>query len=197
MSPRPRTEDEDDRLAAIHEAAHAVFAIGDEEQPVRLADAVTLAGRGFGAAAISLDEARRDALKAAGAYDAVKARQVLIWAFVAGGVAETHAASLWDIPLTAAETRQATVVDYHLARTVLAQIAGHGDDWLLEDYEVDIAEALKGKIWDVVAAFAEVLRTQRTLSADDATTLVRRLCQEHLSDEDEDEDEPGEGAEEA
>lgn len=178
--PRPRTPDEDDRLAAVHEAAHAVFALGDEAQPIILAEAVTLAGRGFGAAAIGLDLIR---LRALAEPARVRARETLIWSFVAGGVAETHAAKLWNIPLAPAETRAATQVDYQLARQVLAEIHAEVEDRQLAAYEADIALALDGRIWDVVAAFAAVLQNDRRLEAAAATALVRQLCAEHLADD--------------
>ncbi|KQV64032.1 hypothetical protein [Caulobacter sp. Root343] len=181
--PRPRTPDEDDRLAAVHEAAHAVFALGDEDQPIILAGAVTLAGRGFGAAAIGLDTVRLGTLTDPGR---VQARQTLIWSFVAGGVAETHAAKLWNIPLTPRETRAATQVDYQLARQVLAEISAEVDDRQLAEYEADIALTLEGKIWDVVAAFAAELQDKRRLEAAAATALVRKLCAEHLADDPDD-----------
>lgn len=177
---RPRTSEEDDRLAAIHEAAHAVFAIGPENQPILLADAVEITGRGFGAAAIGLDTGR---LKRLAAADQTHAREILIWAFLAGGVAETRAARLWNIPLTPSETAAAARDDYALARQILAEIADAAAGRQLADYEDDVANNLEGKIWDVVVGFSAVLHEKRRLEPAAATALVRALCAEHLADD--------------
>ena len=161
----------EDEVAAIHEAAHAVFAeFGDW---TKLAGPVVLKGPGHGDVVMATDPpAIQRAIAADPGFDRDLPRIHLIRSLLAGPIAERMLVESGRAELGEGELEAACEGDYAVVAEQIDQLDPPRPD-LLERLERDVRARLEEPaLWSAVERFAAVLLDRRRLEADEAWAIL-------------------------
>lgn len=169
--PDRMTEDE---VLAVHESAHAAFAVFG--QWTRLAGPVVLKDRGCGDVVMGTDvEAIRRILRADPGFDRDLPRIELVRALLAGPAAERRLARDGRATLSEEDLSDSSSNDYEVAVGQLRALDPPRPD-LLAALEREVRQRLdEPAIWSAVERFAAVLAERRSLGADEATAILEAI----------------------
>ena len=161
----------EDEILAVHEAAHAVFAVFGEW--TRLAGPVVLKGPGHGDIVMATDiEAIRRTIEADPRFDRDLPRINLIRALLAGPIAERILMETGRAELGEDDLRAASTGDYAVIAEQLAELRPPRPG-LLHRLERDVRRRLEQPAtWSAVERFAAILLDRRRLEADEAMGLL-------------------------
>lgn len=164
----------EDEIAAVHEAAHAVFAVSGEW--TKLGGPAALQGPGHGDVIMSTDpEAIRRSIAADPAFDRDLPRIQLIRSLLAGPVAERILLETGRAALGEDELRQASAGDYAVISEQLGQL-NPPRPGLLERLEREVRQTLaEPAIWSAVEQFAAILLDRRSLEPNEATAILHGI----------------------
>jgi len=170
-SPRFMTDDE---VAAVHEAAHAVFAVFG--QWTRLAGPVVLKGPGYGDVVMGTNiEAIRRTIEADPGFARDLPRIHLVRSLLAGPIAERILAAGGRADLSEDELRDVSKNDYRVAAEQLGELETPRPR-LLDQLEREVRDRLEQPvIWSAVERFAAILLERRRLEAEDATAILEGM----------------------
>jgi hypothetical protein len=171
----------EDEIAAVHEAAHAVFAVFGEW--TKLAGPVVLKGPGSGDVVMSTDsEAIGRAIEADHGFDRDLPRIHLVRSLLAGPIAERILADTGRAVLGEDELREASEGDY----SVIAEQLGQLDPprpGLLDILERDVRKRLdQPATWSAVERFAAILIERRRLEPEEAMAILHGIRVESAVD---------------
>jgi len=163
----------DEEIAAVHEAAHAVFAMLGPW--TRLAGPVALVRWGEGDVVMGTDgQAIGRALAADPGFDLDLPRLDLVRALLAGPAAERLLAERGRAALTEADLAATSAGDYGVAAEQLAALRRPGPD--VAALEGEVRRRLEEPaLWSLVERFAAVLLERRSLTADEAERALKAL----------------------
>jgi hypothetical protein len=167
----------EDEVAAMHEAAHAVFAaLGP---CIRIHGPVTLDREGGGDVRMSTDAAAiAAAAEADPLFDRTGPRLQLIRALLAGPMAERMLVESGRVRLSETDLAQAFEGDYEVICEQLDALGPRGRA-LLPGLEADVREALAGPaLWATVERFAFILLQRRSIGAQEAESIVKGIAAE-------------------
>ena len=164
----------DDEVAAVHEAAHAVFAVLGEW--TKLAGPVVLKGSGCGDVVMSTDaEPIRRTLAADPGFDRDLPRIELVRLLLAGPIAERILIDRGRASVSEDVFADSCRGDYG----VIAEQLGHLNPprpGLLEELEREVRRGLEQPaIWAAVERFAAILLERRRLGAEEASAMVEEI----------------------
>jgi hypothetical protein len=164
----------DEEVAAMHEAAHAVFAAFSPW--TKLAGPVALGEGASGDVTIGTDVvAISKAMKLIGDFDRGLPRIHLIRALLAGPMVERLLVERGRTDLGEADLLAAGVGDYANVREQMAALS-ETDDNLLPRLEAEVRHILeRPRVWSAIEQFAEILLERRRLEAGEAEAAARRL----------------------
>jgi hypothetical protein len=164
----------EDEILAIHEAAHAVFAVFGEW--TKLAGPVVLNGPGSGDVVMSTDaEAIRRSLSADPGFDRDLPRIHLVRSLLAGPMAERILAESKRAALGEDDLREAARNDYAVVAEQLEALDPPRPE-LLGQLEREVRRQLEGPAtWTAVERFAAILLERRRLEAGEASTILEGL----------------------
>jgi len=171
----PGTEEmTEDEILAVHESAHAVFALFGAW--TRLAGPVVLKDRGCGDVVMGTDvEAIRRTLAADPGFDRDLPRIELVRALLAGPIAERRLVRDGRATLSEADLRDSSSNDYEVAAEQLRALDPPRPD-LLGALEREVRRRLEEPaVWSAVERFAAVLAERRSLGADEATAILESI----------------------
>jgi len=163
----------DEEIAAVHEAAHAVFAVHGPW--TRLAGPVALARWGEGDVVMGTDgQAIGRTLAADPGFDLDLPRLDLVRALLAGPLAERLLAERGQASLTEADLAATSAGDYDVVAQQLACLRRPGPD--LDRLEGEVRRRLEEPgLWSLVERFAAILIERRSLTADEAERVLKAL----------------------
>jgi hypothetical protein len=161
----------EDEVLAVHEAAHAVFAVAGEW--TKLAGPIILKGRGDGDVVMSTDtEAIRRSIEADPGFDRDLPRIHLIRSLLAGPMAERILMETGRAALTEQDLREAGRCDYAVVAEQLDQLSPPRPG-LLDRLEREVREKLEEPAtWSAVERFAATLIERRRLGAQEASAML-------------------------
>lgn len=167
----------DDEVAAVHEAAHAVFAVFGEW--TKLAGPVVLKPRGCGDVVMSTDgEAIRRTIAADAGFDRDLPRIELVRALLAGPMAERMLVESGRARLTRGELADSSRGDHAVVSDQLARLNPPRPD-LLASLEREVRQRLEQPaLWSAVVEFALILLDRRRLEVDEASAILHRIGRE-------------------
>lgn len=161
----------EDEIAAVHEAAHAAFALLGKW--TKLAGPVVLKGPGCGDVVMSTNvEAIRRSVEADPGFDREMPRIELVRALLAGPIAERMLAERKRAALGEEDLGDSSENDY---ATVAEQLAALDPPrpGLRQRLEREVRERLKEPaVWSAVERFAAILIERRRLEAEEATAIL-------------------------
>ena len=164
----------EDEVAAIHEAAHAVFA--EFSQWTRLAGPVILQAPGNGDVVIATDiVAIRRSIEADPGFDRELPRIHLVRCLLAGPIAERILAHSGRAALCDDDLQDASSNDYAIIADQLDQLRPPRPD-LLGRLERDVRRRLEQPAnWSAVERFAAILIERRRLQANEASEILQKI----------------------
>jgi hypothetical protein len=164
----------DDEVAAVHEAAHAVFAVFGAW--TRLGGPVVLKGPGYGDVVMATDtDAIRQAIKAEPRFDRDLPRIHLIRALLAGPLAERLLAESGRAELSECDLRSASEGDYAVVAEQIGQLRPPRPG-LLARLEREVRQRLEQpSVQSAVERFAAVLLDRRRLEPDEAEAILEGI----------------------
>ena len=164
----------DDEVAAVHEAAHAVFAVFGRW--TKLAGPVVLRGPGHGDVVMSTDaEAIGRTLGRDPRFDRELPRIQLVRALLAGPTAERILADRGLADLSDEDLSDVSRGDYAVVAEQLGELKPPRPD-LLDRLEREVRRRLEQPaIWLAVERFAAVLLERRSLGAEEATAILGEI----------------------
>lgn len=164
----------EDEVAAVHESAHAVFAVFGPW--TKLAGPVVLKGPGHGDVVMSTDtDAIRRSLAADSRFDRDLPRIHLIRSLLAGPLAERLLAERGRAILGEDALRDACEGDYAIVAEQLAALEPPRPD-LLDRLEREVRQRLEQPaVWAAVERFAAILLDRRRLEAAEASAILHAL----------------------
>ncbi|HZG07626.1 MAG TPA: hypothetical protein VEZ70_01460 [Allosphingosinicella sp.] len=167
----------EDEVAAIHEAAHAVFAAFSP--CTRIHGPVSLEPGGGGDIAMATDVAAiARAVEADPFFDRNLPRLHLIRALLAGPLAERILVDRGRARLSKAALAEAGEGDYEMIHKQLDQLDPARRD-LLPRLEADVREALeRPAVWATVERFAAILLQRGSIEAQEAGAMLRAIAAE-------------------
>ncbi|HEX8381661.1 MAG TPA: hypothetical protein VF619_14060 [Allosphingosinicella sp.] len=165
----------EDEIAAVHEAAHAVFAASGPW--TRIHGPVTLKAHGAGDVRMSTDvEAISASIRSDPRFDRNLPRLHLIRALLAGPLAERILADRGRARLSEALLIEAAEEDYENILDQLAKLDPPGRDRLAR-LEREVREELeRPAVWTAVERFAAVLLERRAMGAEEATAILEAIA---------------------
>jgi len=163
----------DEEIAAVHEAAHAVFAVLGPW--TRLHGPVALVRWGEGDVVMGTDgPAIGRTLAADPGFDLDRPRLDLVQALLAGPAAERLLVERGRAALTEADLAATSAGDYGVVAEQLASLRRPGPDLAALEREVRRRLEEPG-LWSLVERFAAVLLERRSLTAEDAERVLKAL----------------------
>ncbi|HEX8468881.1 MAG TPA: hypothetical protein VF620_13865 [Allosphingosinicella sp.] len=166
---------DEDEIASVHEAAHAVFATFSPW--TRIHGPVTLKAHGAGDIRMSTDIAAiSDTIRTNSSFDRNLPRLHLIRSLLAGPVAERILVDRGLARLSKPELMEAAEGDYENIFDQLDKLEPPRRD-LLAQLEREVREELeRPAVWMTVERFAAVLVRRRTLSAEEAAAILKKIA---------------------
>lgn len=162
-----------DRLAAYHEAAHALVAIFGEV--IDLAGPVSIDTRGGGAADLRQNNAQILAVLGED-FEPDEVHERFVAAYLAGPLAERLLVQQEGLDVSEAETEHAGRFDKAMAEERLNRM---DKPKALGSYLNATHNLLAGWVWRGVSEFAEELLVERSLPAERATFLAQECLDRH------------------
>ncbi|HEX8512349.1 MAG TPA: hypothetical protein VF688_04510 [Allosphingosinicella sp.] len=165
----------EDEIAAVHEAAHAVFAASGTW--TRIHGPVTLKPHGSGDIRMSTDVvAISDSMRSDPRFDRNLPRLQLVRALLAGPVAERMLIDRGRARLSEAAAVEAAEGDYENIIDQLDKLDPPRRD-LLARLEREVREELeRPAVWLTVERFAAVLLERRSMGAEEASAILREIA---------------------
>ena len=165
----------EDEIAAVHEAAHAVFAAFSPW--TRIHGPVTLKAHGAGDIRMSTDVAAISAtIRSGSRFDRNLPRLHLIRSLLAGPVAERILVDRGRAVLSEALRLEAAERDYENIFDQLDKLDPPRRD-LLAQLEREVREELeRPAVWTTVERFAAVLIERRFMGAEEATAILKTIA---------------------
>jgi hypothetical protein len=165
----------EDEIAAVHEAAHAVFAAFGPW--TRIHGPVTLKTHGAGDIRMSTDVAAiSDSMRLEPRFDRNLPRLQLVRALLAGPVAERILIDRGRALLSEAVAVEAAEGDYENIIDQLDKLDPPGRG-LLGQLEREVREELeRPAVWLTVERFAAVLLERRSLGPEEASAILRKIA---------------------
>lgn len=170
----------EDEVGAVHEAAHAVFAVFGPW--TRLAGPVILRGPGHGDVVMATDtDAIRRSLEADSGFDRDLPRIHLVRALLAGPIAERLLAQRGRAALSEDDLSDSSQGDYAVVAEQLGALRPPRPD-LLARLERDVRWRLEQpSVWSAVERFAAILLDRRSLEAVEASAILEAMGPVDLS----------------
>jgi hypothetical protein len=164
----------EDKVAAVHEAAHAVFAAFGAW--TRLGGPVMLKGTGCGDVVMATDtDAIRRSIEADPRFDRDLPRIHLIRALLAGPIAERLLAESGRAELSGHDLEAASEGDYAVAAEQIGQLRSPRPG-LLARLEREVRQRLEQPAtWSAVERFAAILLERRRLDPDEAESILEDI----------------------